>query len=890
MKRVFYFEEGGKEKKNLLGGKGANLSEMVKIGLPIPNGIIVSTDACNEFLKNGQTLNEDLKREVMEKIAGLEEKTGKKFQGENPLLVSVRSGAPVSMPGMMDTILNLGLNDVTAEKMIKRFNNNSEFVYDLYRRFIQMFSDIVVGIDKNKFVALRNSIIENNKGLSQQELDKKVIAEFKNFYRIEHGSDFPETPQEQLFMAIDAIFNSWNNERAITYRRLNHIEDNMGTAVVVQEMVFGNLNEISGTGVAFSRNPSSGTREVFGEYLLQAQGEDIVAGIRTPEPIARLNDVLPVVYDEFIRIANLLEKDYKDMQDIEFTIEDGKLYILQTRNGKRSPYAAIKIAIDMHDEGLITKEEAILKVDAGLIPQLLNGDFDEEAVKEAVLLGKGLPGSAGVAIGRVVLASERVKVKENTILVREETSPEDIKGISLAQGIVTVKGGATSHGAVVARGMGKCCVTGCGEIEIDDIRREMKIGGHIVKEGDFISISGYTGEIFLGKVLLTEPKFDDNLKRFISWCKEYKRLGVRMNADTVVDAEIGKSFGAQGIGLCRTEHMFFQEDKIWTIRGMILSEDKEEREKALHKLYVMQKEDFFNILKIVGDEVVIVRLLDPPLHEFLPREKKDEIKMAEILGISMEEIERRIRNLKDENPMLGHRGCRLAVTYPELYNSQSRALIEAAIECHQQGFKVQPEIMIPLIFGVTEFKYIRDNIKEEIEKVFTEYGMRIDYKIGTMMEVPRACLLADEIGAEAEFFSFGTNDLTQMTMGLSRDDSVKFIGDYNDKGILKFEPFSTIDTRGVGKLVKMGVELGRKGNPDLEIGICGEHGGDPRSIEFFESLKLDYVSCSPFRVLVAIVAAAQSYIKEKKKNKAIPELVGGEATRVEKLNKKKLQF
>ncbi|MGL5054683.1 MAG: pyruvate, phosphate dikinase [Fusobacteriaceae bacterium] len=889
MKRVFYFEEGGKDKKSLLGGKGANLSEMVKIGLPIPSGIIVSTEACNEFLKNGQTLNENLKKEVMEKIAGLEEKTGKKFQGENPLLVSVRSGAPVSMPGMMDTILNLGLNDTTAEKMIQRFNN-APFVYDLYRRFIQMFSDIVVGIDKNKFVELRNRIIEENKNLTQDQVDKKVIAEFKEFYKREHGSAFPETPQEQLFMAIDAIFNSWNNDRAITYRRLNHIEDNMGTAVVVQEMVFGNLNEISGTGVAFSRNPSNGTKEVFGEYLLQAQGEDIVAGIRTPEPIARLGEVLPKIYDEFVKIAELLEKDYKDMQDIEFTIEDGKLYILQTRSGKRSPYAGIKIAIDMHDEGLLTKEEAILKVDAGLIPQLLNGDFDEEAVKSAVLLGKGLPGSAGVAIGRVVLASERVKVKENTILVREETSPEDIKGISLAQGIVTVKGGATSHGAVVARGMGKCCVTGCGDIEIDDIRREMKIGGHIVKEGDFISISGYTGEIFLGKVLLTEPKFDDNLKRFISWCKEAKRLGIRMNADTVVDAEIGKAFGAEGIGLCRTEHMFFQKDKIWTIRGMILSEDKDEKEAALHKLYLMQKEDFFNILKVVGDEVVIVRLLDPPLHEFLPKEPKDKIKMAEILGISMEEMERRIRNLKDENPMLGHRGCRLAITQPELYNSQSRALIEAAIECHKQGIKVQPEIMIPLILGVTEFRYIEDSIREEIEKVFTEFGMRIDYKIGTMMEVPRACLLADEIAQEAEFFSFGTNDLTQMTMGLSRDDSVKFIGDYNDKGILKFEPFSTIDVRGVGKLVKLGTDLGRKGNPNLEIGVCGEHGGDPRSIEFFESLKIDYVSCSPFRVLVAIVAAAQSYIRDKQNKKTIPELIGKESVRIGKLNKKKLQF
>ena len=691
-----------------------------------------------------------------------------------------------------------------------------------------------------------------------------IIKASKELYKKETGKDFPESPKEQLFMAVNAIFNSWENDRAILYRKINGIDDAMGTAVVIQEMVFGNLNEISGTGVAFSRNPSNGDKEVFGEYLLKAQGEDIVAGIRTPEPISKLKEQLPEIYDQFIKLAKVLEDHNKDMQDIEFTIENGKLYLLQTRNGKRSPYAAVKIAVDMVNEGIITKEEAIMKVDPSVLPQLLHGNFDPEATKTAVLLGKGLPGSAGVAIGRVMFASERVETRALSILVREETSPEDIKGISLAQGIVTVKGGATSHGAVVARGMGKCCVTGCGEIQINDIKREMYIGGYTVKEGDFISISGYTGEIFLGKVKLTEPQFDDNLKEFVSWCKEIKRMGVRMNADTPADAFLGKGFGAEGIGLCRTEHMFFQKDKIWTIRGMIMSDNPEERAEALKKMLEMQREDFYNIFKIVGDEIVIVRLLDPPLHEFLPKEPKDKEKMAEILNLPLIEIERRIRNMKDENPMLGHRGCRLAVTYPEIYNTQARAIIEAAIQCEKEGIKVKPEIMIPLIIGVGELKFIKGNIKAEIDKVFEEQGMKVEYKIGTMMETPRACLLADEIAGEAEFFSFGTNDLTQTTMGLSRDDSVKFMDEYHEHGIFKLEPFASIDVRGVGKLVKLGVELGKKANPELEIGICGEHGGDPKSINFFEETGLDYVSCSPFRVLVAIVAAAQSYIKSKK--------------------------
>jgi pyruvate,orthophosphate dikinase len=863
MKKVYAFNEGGKDLINILGGKGGNLSEMKKIGLPIPEGIIVSTTACKEFFKDGKKITKELESEILEKLEYLQEVTGKRFEGENPLLVSVRSGAPVSMPGMMDTILNLGMNDNTTEKMIAIFKDKV-FVYELYSRFIQMFSDIVMGIEKEHFFKLKEQLFAERKDEDKIETYKMVIKASKELYKKETGKDFPESPKEQLFMAVNAIFNSWENDRAILYRRINGIDDSMGTAVVIQEMVFGNLNEISGTGVAFSRNPSNGDKEVFGEYLLKAQGEDIVAGIRTPEPISKLKEQLPEIYDQFIKLAKVLEDHNKDMQDIEFTIENGKLYLLQTRNGKRSPYAAVKIAVDMVNEGIVTKEEAIMKVDPSVLPQLLHGNFDPEATKTAVLLGKGLPGSAGVAIGRVMFTSERVETRALSILVREETSPEDIKGISLAQGIVTVKGGATSHGAVVARGMGKCCVTGCGEIQINDIKREMYIGGYTVKEGDFISISGYTGEIFLGKVKLTEPQFDDNLKEFVSWCKEIKRMGVRMNADTPADAFLGKGFGAEGIGLCRTEHMFFQKDKIWTIRGMIMSENPEERAEALKKMLEMQREDFYNIFKIVGDEIVIVRLLDPPLHEFLPKEPKDKEKMAEILNLPLIEIERRIRNMKDENPMLGHRGCRLAVTYPEIYNTQARAIIEAAIQCEREGIKVKPEIMIPLIIGVGELKFIKGNIKTEIDKVFEEQGMKVEYKIGTMMETPRACLLADEIAGEAEFFSFGTNDLTQTTMGLSRDDSVKFMDEYHEHGIFKLEPFASIDVRGVGKLVKLGVDLGKKANPKLEIGICGEHGGDPKSINFFEETGLDYVSCSPFRVLVAIVAAAQSYIKNKK--------------------------
>lgn len=856
MQKVYLFNEGNKSMINLLGGKGGNLAEMANIGLPIPRGIIISTEACSDYYKEGEKISNDLKAEILIKLRKLEEETGKTLGGPNPLLVSVRSGAPISMPGMMDTILNLGLNEKTCKYLVDIFNDEI-FVNELYYRFISMFAEIVNGIDKDIFVELKE------KNLKEDSSNyKDVIDLAKDKYKEITKLDFPNEPMDQLFMAIDAIFKSWNNERAIVYRRINKISDDLGTAVVVQQMVFGNLNDKSGTGVAFTRNPSNGENEIFGEYLLRAQGEDIVAGIRTPEPIAKLKEVLPDVYDEFVKLAHKLEAHNRDMQDIEFTIENGKLYLLQTRNGKRSPYASIKIAVDMVKENLMTKEEAIMKVDANTLPQLLHGNFKEEAVKKATLLGKGLPGSAGVAIGRVMFSSDKTDTRAMTILVREETSPEDIKGISMAQGIVTVKGGVTSHGAVVARGMGKCCVTGCGDIKINDIKKEMYINGHTVKEEEFISISGYTGEIFLGKVELTEPKFDENLKTFVSWCEEIKRLKVRMNADTPADARLGKSFGAEGIGLCRTEHMFFQNEKIWTIRRMILSKNPDEVEKALEEMHKMQQKDFYDIFNVVEEGTVIVRLLDPPLHEFLPKEKKDKEKMAEILGIDLIEIERRIVNLKDANPMLGHRGCRLAVTRPELYNMQARAVIEASIKAKKDnGNKVLPEIMLPLTIGVNELKFIKNNILSEIEKVFEENDMRIDYKIGTMLETPRACLLADEIASQIDFISFGTNDLTQTTMGLSRDDSVKFMTEYFENGILKVEPFATIDERGVGKLVKLAVHLARNAKPEIELGICGEHGGDPDSIDFFESVKLDYVSCSPFRVLVAIVAAAQSKLR-----------------------------
>ena len=850
MKQVYEFKDGGKDMLSILGGKGANLAEMSKIGLSIPNGIIISTTACNKYFEEDKKINNILEEEIFSKLRVLEYETGKKFQSENPLLVSVRSGAPVSMPGMMDTILNLGFNDYVAAKLIQ-ITKDEKFVYSSYLRFVQMFSEIAKGIDRKKFLHLKStSYIEQ-------------IEESKKIYTDECGEIFPENFQNQILIAVKSIFDSWNNERAILYRKLHNIDDNMGTAVVIQEMVFGNYNDKSGTGVLFTRNPSTGENKIFGELLLNAQGEDIVAGIRTPDNIELLKETMPNIYEELSETAKKLEQHNKDMQDIEFTIENGKLFILQTRNGKRTAEASLKIAMDLVREGILTKKEAIMKVDPSSINKLLNGDFDENHLKNATLLTKGLAASSGVAVGRIMFNAKKAKIREKTILIREETSPEDLKGMALAQGIVTVKGGATSHGAVVARGMGKCCVTGCSEIKIDEINETMTIGNRVLKEGDFISVNGHTGEIFLGKIPLKENSFSDELKEFVSWASEIKRMTVRMNADTPEDVAQGKSFGAKGIGLCRTEHMFFKEDKIWAIRNFILSDRGEEKKKSLTKLYELQKKDFLDIFEILDGDVANIRLLDPPVHEFLPKTSEDKEKMANILNISLDDLEKRTHKLKDENPMLGHRGCRLGVSYPELYRIQAKAIIEAAYEISKKGIKTYPEIMIPFIMEAKELAYLRKEIETEIENLFIQNKEKIEYKLGTMIEIPRACLLADEIAEYADFFSFGTNDLTQMSMGLSRDDSVKFLDDYREKGIWEGEPFYSIDKKAVTKLVEIGVENGRRVKSNIKIGVCGEHGGDPKSIEFFEKNKFDYISCSPFRIPTAILAAAQSYLNRK---------------------------
>ena len=850
MKQVYEFKDGGKDMLSILGGKGANLAEMSKIGLSIPNGIIISTTACNKYFEEDKKINNILEEEIFSKLRVLEYETGKKFQSENPLLVSVRSGAPVSMPGMMDTILNLGFNDYVAAKLIQ-ITKDEKFVYSSYLRFVQMFSEIAKGIDRKKFLHLKStSYIEQ-------------IEESKKIYTDECGEIFPENFQNQILIAVKSIFDSWNNERAILYRKLHNIDDNMGTAVVIQEMVFGNYNDKSGTGVLFTRNPSTGENKIFGELLLNAQGEDIVAGIRTPDNIELLKETMPNIYEELSETAKKLEQHNKDMQDIEFTIENGKLFILQTRNGKRTAEASLKIAMDLVREGILTKKEAIMKVDPSSINKLLNGDFDENHLKNATLLTKGLAASSGVAVGRIMFNAKKAKIREKTILIREETSPEDLKGMALAQGIVTVKGGATSHGAVVARGMGKCCVTGCSEIKIDEINETMTIGNRVLKEGDFISVNGHTGEIFLGKIPLKENSFSDELKEFVSWASEIKRMTVRMNADTPEDVAQGKSFGAKGIGLCRTEHMFFKEDKIWAIRNFILSDRGEEKKKSLTKLYELQKKDFLDIFEILVGDVANIRLLDPPVHEFLPKTSEDKEKMANILNISLDDLEKRTHKLKDENPMLGHRGCRLGVSYPELYRMQAKAIIEAAYEISKKGIKTYPEIMIPFIMEAKELAYLRKEIETEIENLFIQNKEKIEYKLGTMIEIPRACLLADEIAEYADFFSFGTNDLTQMAMGLSRDDSVKFLDDYREKGIWEGEPFYSIDKKAVTKLVEIGVENGRRVKSNIKIGVCGEHGGDPKSIEFFEKNNFDYISCSPFRIPTAILAAAQSYLNRK---------------------------
>ena len=873
-KYVYSFKEGNKDMRDLLGGKGANLAEMTNLGLPVPNGFTITTQACNRFYEENEELWQDLKEEIRKGIENVEKITNKGFSDkENPLLFSVRSGAKISMPGMMDTILNLGLNDVTVEGLSKK-TNNERFAYDSYRRFIQMFSDVAMGIPKAEFDKILNKQkekrnIENDIDLDTDDL-KEIVKEYKAIYKKYIGEDFPQDPKVQLFNAVRAVFMSWNTPRAKIYRKLNEISDTLGTAVNVQEMVFGNMGMNSGTGVAFTRNPATGENALFGEFLIDAQGEDVVAGVRTPEPIARLENELPSVYKEFKETVEKLEKHYKDMQDIEFTVENGKLFMLQCRNGKRTTKAAINIAVDQVNEGLITKEEAILRIEPKSIDQILHPTFEEKDVKSKEEITKGLPASPGAASGVVVFSPDKVveyhKNNLKTILVREETSPEDIDGMVYAEGILTARGGMTSHAAVVARGMGKCCVAGCSELRVDEEDKVIRYNGGEIKEGDMISIDGSTGHVYLGEIKKVTPELSGNFAKFMEWADEFRTLEVKANADNPRDAKQALDFGAQGVGLCRTEHMFFDDKRIFQVRKMILSKTLEEREKALEKLLPYQRGDFEGIFKVMEEKGVVIRLLDPPLHEFLPKTKEDIESLAKDMGITTQVIEDRIEDMKEFNPMLGHRGCRLCVTWPEIYKMQVRAIMEAAINVSEEIKKdIKPMIMVPLIGELKELEFVKGHLVEEINKVFDEKNKKLAYEIGTMVEVPRAALLADEIAKEAEFFSFGTNDMTQMTWGYSRDDYGKFVNAYIDNGIYERSPFDSLDTEGVGKLLDMATKLGRQTRPDIHVGICGEHGGDPRSIEFCDAIGLDYVSCSPYRVPIARLAAAQAAIKRKNK-------------------------
>lgn len=873
-KYVYLFSEGNASMRNLLGGKGANLAEMTNLGLPVPQGFTVTTEACTKYYEDGKKISDEIVEEIYKNMAILEEINNKKFgDKKNPLLVSVRSGARVSMPGMMDTILNLGLNDDTVVGLAEA-TNNERFAYDSYRRFIQMFSDVVMGIEKNKFEAILDAVKEENGAKYDTDLTaenlKEVVKRYKELYKKEMGVDFPQDPKIQLLEAVKAVFRSWDNPRAIVYRRLNDIPSDWGTAVNVQTMVFGNMGNDSGTGVAFTRNPATGEKALFGEFLMNAQGEDVVAGIRTPQPISTLKDIMPEVYNQFTEIANKLENHYRDMQDIEFTIERSKLYMLQTRNGKRTAQAALKVAIDLVNEGLIDEKEAVLRVDPKQLDQLLHPMFDADALKAAKPIAKGLPASPGAAAGKVYFtaddAVEAVKARgEKVVLVRMETSPEDIEGMVVAQGILTGRGGMTSHAAVVARGMGTCCVAGCSAALIDENQKIMKIGDIVVKEGDYISIDGSTGNVYLGEIKTVPPSLTGNFATLMSWADKYRKLKVKANADIPRDAKVAVDFGAEGIGLCRTEHMFFAEDRIPAMREMIVSKTEEQRRNALNKLLPMQRSDFEGLFETMGEHPVTIRLLDPPLHEFLPHEDDDIKALADEMGMTFDDLKATVESLKEFNPMLGFRGCRLAVKYPEIAEMQTRAIIEAAINVSNKlGINIEPQIMIPLIGDVKEMKYVKDIIVKTAEEVLKEKNSNIKYLVGTMIEVPRAALTADEIAKEAEFFSFGTNDLTQLTFAFSRDDAGKFLESYYDKKIYDFDPFAKLDQTGVGKLVEMGTKLGRQTRPELNVGICGEHGGDPSSIEFCHKVGLDYVSCSPFRVPIARLAAAQAAIKDEK--------------------------
>ena len=874
-KYVYLFKEGNADMRELLGGKGANLAEMTNLGLPIPQGFTVSTEACTEYYNDGKKINDEIQSQIFEALKKLEEMQGKKFGDNNdPLLVSVRSGARASMPGMMDTILNLGLNDVAVEGFAAK-TGNPRFAYDSYRRFIQMYSDVVMEVPKSFFEKIIDEVKEAKGVHYDTELTvddlKELVKRFKEVYKnAMNGEEFPQDPTEQLMGAVKAVFRSWDNPRAIVYRRMNDIPGDWGTAVNVQAMVFGNMGETSGTGVAFTRNPSTGEKGIYGEYLINAQGEDVVAGVRTPQPITKLAEDLPECYKEFMELATKLENHYRDMQDMEFTIQEGKLYFLQTRNGKRTAPAAIQIACDLVDEGMITKEEAVLRIEAKSLDQLLHPTFDKDSLKAGEVIGEALPASPGAAAGKVVFTAEEAKELgkggkgERVVLVRLETTPEDIEGMVAAQGILTVRGGMTSHAAVVARGMGTCCVSGCGDIKMNEEAEEFELGGYKFHKGDFISLDGTTGKIYKGDIKTVEASVSGNFGRIMGWADEFRKLKVRTNADNPRDTRNAVHLGAEGIGLCRTEHMFFEEDRIPKIRKMILSETVEAREAALNELIPFQKGDFKAMYKELKGLPMTVRYLDPPLHEFLPTAEEDIIALAKDMGVTVEHLKEKCAELHEFNPMMGHRGCRLAVTYPEIARMQTRALMEAAIEVKEEdGYDIVPEIMIPLVGEKKELKFVKDIVVETAEKVKAEKGSDIEYHIGTMIEIPRAALTADEIAEEAEFFSFGTNDLTQMTFGFSRDDAGKFLDSYYKAKIYESDPFAKLDQDGVGKLVKMAAEKGRATRPNIKLGICGEHGGEPSSVEFCHKVGLNYVSCSPFRVPIARLAAAQAALKNK---------------------------
>lgn len=872
-KFVYMFSEGNASMKNLLGGKGANLAEMTLLGMPIPQGFTVSTEACNDYYDKGRVVDVEILKQIEEGIVNLEKISGKKFgDDQNPLLVSVRSGARASMPGMMDTVLNLGMNDLSVEALAVK-SNNPKFAYDSYRRFVQMFSDVVKGIEKSHFERVLDKFKESKGVVADMDLTaedfKEVLNVFKKIYKDELGEDFPQDPRVQLIESITAVFRSWDNHRANIYRRMHDIPSSWGTAVNVQMMVFGNLGDTSGTGVAFTRNPATGENLIYGEYLINAQGEDVVAGTRTPKTIATLQEDMPEVYNEFMAIANKLEKHYKDMQDMEFTIEDRKLYILQTRNGKRTAQAALRIAVELVEEKMITEEEAVMKVDPKQLDQLLHPAFDEQSLADAKIIAKGLPASPGAAAGKIYFTAEDAKEAndkrgEKVILVRLETSPEDIEGMVAAKGILTVRGGMTSHAAVVARGMGTCCVAGCGEIKIDEEKKTLLADGKVYNEGDYISLDGSTGNVYGEDIKTVEPAISGHFAILMAWADKIRTLKIRTNADTPKDARRAVEFGAEGIGLTRTEHMFFNEDRIFQMRKMILSSTEAERREALEKLLPMQREDFIGIYEAMEERPVTIRLLDPPLHEFLPQDSEAIQALAKDMGIEVKTLEEKIESLHEFNPMMGHRGCRLAVTYPEIAEMQTRAIIEAALHVSKdKGYTIKPEIMIPLAGDVKEFKYVKDIVVRIADEIISGSDAKIEYLVGTMIEIPRAALTADLIAKEAEFFSFGTNDLTQMTFGFSRDDAGNFLDDYYDKKIYEADPFAKLDQEGVGQLVEMAVTKGQASRPDIKLGICGEHGGDPSSIDFCYRAGLHYVSCSPFRVPIARLAAAQSVLINK---------------------------